>query len=221
MSRCIQNYPRRETNAKLAKGKGRAPSPGNPAAGEEENVLSAAAVSAAEGETIAERTSLSSSYVRGLEEKLEYHRKVIRLYQNLSSLAIHPKRTGDGAAAAVAEEEEEAVGGGGKGKGRGRKDVMTCTAVNHLHRRAVRFDLAIPQDEESEDFSYRATGNAHLLPEYMKASLPPFCFERILIGRVRKKWLGWVSCSSFLYNSDPSRRRNYTYQVYVGEKLPK
>lgn len=32
-----------------------------------------------------------SAYVRGLEEKLEHHRKIIRLYQNLSSLAIHPK----------------------------------------------------------------------------------------------------------------------------------
>lgn len=39
----------------------------------------------------------SSAYVRSLEDKLEYHRKVIRLYQNLSSLAIQvqpePRRT--------------------------------------------------------------------------------------------------------------------------------
>lgn len=47
-------------------------------------------------------------------------------------------------------------------------DVMTCTAVNHVHRRAVRFDLKIPEDEENGDFTYRAAGNAHLLPEYMQ-----------------------------------------------------
>ena len=45
---------------------------------------------------------------------------------------------------------------------------MTCTAVNHVHRRAVRFDIKIPEDEENEDFTYRASGNAHLLPEYMQ-----------------------------------------------------
>ena len=158
-----------------------------------------ATLSVAEEDAIAERTSLSSSYVRGLEEKLEYHRKVIRLYQNLSSLAIHPKRTDDGAVAE--EEEEEAVDGGGKGKGRGRGDVMTCTAVNHLHRRAVRFDLAIPQDEETEDFYYRATGNAHLLPEYMKVSelTRPFCFERILVGWGFREafWFARVPCGLF------------------------
>lgn len=46
--------------------------------------------------------------------------------------------------------------------------VVTCTAVNHLHRRAVRFDLKIPANEDSEDFVYNATGNTHLLPDYMK-----------------------------------------------------
>lgn len=97
----------------------------------------------------------SSAYVRSLEEKLEYHRRVIRLYQNLSSLAIHPK---EGQAAGAVE------GAGGNGG----NNVMTCTAVNHLHRRAVRFDLKIPDDEDKEDFAYSATGNAHLLPAYMQ-----------------------------------------------------
>lgn len=52
-----------------------------------------------------------------------------------------------------------------------------CTAVNHLHRRAVRFDLRIPEDEDSEDFVYQATGNKHLLPEYMQVggSFDEFC----------------------------------------------
>lgn len=45
---------------------------------------------------------------------------------------------------------------------------MTCTAVNHVHRRAVRFDIKVPDDEENGDFTYRASGNAHLLPEYMQ-----------------------------------------------------
>lgn len=44
----------------------------------------------------ADTAASSSAYVRGLEEKLEYHRKVIRLYQNLSSLAIHPKEKKQG-----------------------------------------------------------------------------------------------------------------------------
>lgn len=61
-----------------------------------------------------------SAYVRSLEEqlehkeeKLEHHRKVIRLYQNLSSLAIHVKKGSRGggrdeaAAAAAAGEGEE------------------------------------------------------------------------------------------------------------------
>ncbi|CAM9979282.1 unnamed protein product, partial [Hapterophycus canaliculatus] len=48
---------------------------------------------------------------------------------------------------------------------------MTCTAINHVHRRAVKFDLKLPEDEDREDFAYRATGNAHLLPEYMRHPL--------------------------------------------------
>lgn len=65
--------------------------------------------------------------------------------------------------------------GGGSGSGddggdAGKRDldVMTCTAVNHVHRRAVRFDLKIPHEEDVGDFAYRATGNTHLLPEYMQ-----------------------------------------------------
>lgn len=53
---------------------------------------------------------------------------------------------------------------------------MTCTAVNHLHRRAVRFDLRVPGDENAEDFMYRATGNRHLLPEYMQVR---WCASRL------------------------------------------
>lgn len=48
---------------------------------------------------------------------------------------------------------------------------MTCTAINHVHRRAVKFELKLPEDENSADFAYRATGNAHLLPDYMRVSL--------------------------------------------------
>ena len=109
----------------------------------------ATATAAEEPESDADRLAAPSAYVRSLEEKIEHHRRVIRLYQTLSSLAIHPK-----------EGQEGGVEG----------DVMTCTAVNHVHRRAVRFDLKIPEDEESEDFAYHATGNIHLLPEYMRVS---------------------------------------------------
>lgn len=59
-------------------------------------------------------------------------------------------------------------GDGGGDAGKRDLDVMTCTAVNHVHRRAVRFDLKIPHEEDVGDFAYRATGNTHLLPEYMQ-----------------------------------------------------
>lgn len=48
-----------------------------------------AAAAATEPQEVAAPTS--SAYVRSLEEKLEHHRKIIRLYQNFSSLAIFPK----------------------------------------------------------------------------------------------------------------------------------
>lgn len=105
-------------------------------------------------------TPTNSAYVRSLEGKLEYHRKVIGLYQSLSSLAIHPKRRRRGDERALEDEQ-----------------TVTCTAVNHLHRRAVRFDLTIPEGEE-EDFAYRATGNAHVLPGYMQVRKQALCFRQ-------------------------------------------
>lgn len=64
-------------------------------------------------------------------------------------------------------------------------EVMTCTAVNHVHRRAVRFDLKIPEDEDHGDFAYRATGNAHLLPEYMQVGSLSLCLVCVF-------WQGWA-----------------------------
>lgn len=61
-----------------------------------------------------------TAYVRGLEEKLEHHKKIIRLYQNLSSLAIHVKQS----------EQGRGVGSsGGEGDGEGREEVSVRSSV--------------------------------------------------------------------------------------------
>lgn len=51
----------------------------------------------------------SSAYIRSLEEKLDHHRKIIQVYQNLSSLAMHvqPRRSEDGASADDGDGDEE------------------------------------------------------------------------------------------------------------------
>lgn len=94
----------------------------------------------------------AESRLHTLEQKIERQRALITLYQQLSSLALSfdPNDTSG--------------------------TEVICTAVNHIHKRALRFNLQLPQgdgDEGSEELRYTPVSNTELLPEYMQHSL---CF---------------------------------------------
>ena len=94
----------------------------------------AAAATAEEPQEDSSSSSSSSAYVRSLEEKLEHHRKIIRVYQSLSSLAM-----------SLQEKKQGAIRGrisGGAKDGRRRRVVK--------HRLILREGIALHLDPRAQ-----------------------------------------------------------------------
>ena len=89
--------------------------------------------------------------VEVLEAKLEQKREMLRFYQKLTGIVVEPVQLDE-------EDEEEDE----------EPDTMTCTAINHIHKRAVKFDLQL--SGESDHVLFVPTANAALLPTALRVS---------------------------------------------------
>ncbi|CAM9522933.1 unnamed protein product [Phaeothamnion confervicola] len=133
-----------------------------------------------------------------LETKVERQRRLIHLYQMLSSVAIKPLEDAPGGsspAAAAAGASSAAAAGVAAGSVALAATTdgavvpgYVCTAINHIHKRVVRFSLRVPptlgaarggggddvaadEDEEEDDVIFVPMANTALLPAYMQAPL--------------------------------------------------
>ena len=105
-----------------------------------------------------------SEEVACLEAKLEEKRELLRAYQRLTGIALSLPDTGND------DDEDD-------------DDTLTvqCTAINHIHKRVVKFDLLLPVGPSSSkassgkepvnDATFIPTANKQLLPEDMRAPL--------------------------------------------------
>jgi hypothetical protein len=61
-------------------------------------------------------------------------------------------------------------------EGEERLSKLTCTAINHLHKRAVKFHVELDCDHDDcldRDACYRPLANKAHLPQYLRVGLSP------------------------------------------------
>ena len=93
-----------------------------------------------------------SESVELLEAKLEQKREVLRFYQKLTGIVVEP----------LAPEDEGSDNGA-------EEDTMSCTAINHIHQRAVKFELQLADGGDQAVFV--PVANMSLLPTTLRVSL--------------------------------------------------
>jgi hypothetical protein len=82
-----------------------------------------------------------------LEAKLEQKREMVRFYQKLTGVVVEPVQAED-------EDDDDEL------------ETMACTAINHIHKRAVKFDLQLSGEDNNALFV--PTANTGLLPTTLR-----------------------------------------------------
>ena len=95
-----------------------------------------------------------SETVELLEAKLEQKREVLRFYQKLTGIVVEP----------LTPEDDESSDSDGA-----EEDTMSCTAINHIHKRAVKFELQLA--DGGDQVVFVPVANQSLLPTTLRVSL--------------------------------------------------